>query len=203
MRFVFLLFLVLCLQGKAAFGQKIRPEPGTPGLPANQEEVPTGAPEPQAAPDLLPESNQLPALLPDLRLPSPSILKPGESSSTQTPEALPPLSPEEKAKNQARLAEIRSIAMCNPKVIDMLKMANGALSDEAKREFLRAYYHTLCTRMRYLDPKLGQTITAYERVEIRKLAAGPSHISIVSRYQLPKERQRRARSRFSREKALN
>lgn len=194
MKFVFLLFLILCLLGKAASGQKTQPEPGTPALLPNQEEVPAGNPEPQAAPDLLPESNQLPALPPDLRLPSPSILKPGESSSTQTPEALPPLSPEEKAKNQARLAEIRSIAMRNPKVIDILKMANGALSDEAKREFLRAYYHTLCTRMRYLDPKLGQTITAYERGEIRKLAAGPSHLSIVSRYQLHKERPRRTRS---------
>ncbi len=128
-----------------------------------------------------------------MRLPSPSILKSDGSKATQNLRALEQLSPEEQEKNRVRLFEIRAIAMRNPRVIDLLREANGALSDEAKREFMRAYIHTLCSRMRGLDPNLSQTITAFERAEIRKLAGGPSHISIVSRDFLHRERPRHAR----------
>ena len=42
-----------------------------------------------------------------------------------------------------------------------------------KARIMRAYYHTLCTRMRNLDPGFGQSIAAFERAEIRKLVVGP------------------------------
>jgi hypothetical protein len=171
------------LQTGVAFGQKAQSGPGVPSPAPKMEEVPSGTPEPQTAPDVLPESNQLPAEPPDLRLPSPSVLKPEGSASAVTQ-----LSPEEREKNKAQLEEVRAIATRNARVIDLLKEANAALTDEAKREFLRAYYHTLCTRMRNLKPALGPTITEFERAEIRNLAVGPSRVSFVSRDPQHKER---------------
>jgi hypothetical protein len=195
MKFVLPVVVVVVLLAEVAAGQKAQPGPVLPSVAPKTEEAPTpsGTPEPQAAPVLLPESHQLPAEPPDLGLPSPSVLKPeGPNSTSPFPAAKEP-SPEEQEKNRAKLVEIRAVAMRNARVIDLLKEANGALTDEAKREFMRAYYHTLCTRMRTLEPTLGLTITEFERAEIRKLAAGPSRLSIVSRDLLHKERQRHAR----------
>jgi hypothetical protein len=195
MKFVIPAVLVVVLLAEVAAGQKAQPGPVAPSIAAKTEEMPTpsGTPEPQGVPDLLPESNQLPAQSPNLRLPSPSTLKSDGSESPSKPDMAKQLSPEEQVRNRSRLAEIKALAMRNPRVIDLLKEADGALSAEAKRQFTRAYYHTLCTRMRYLDPTLDQTITAFERAQIRRLAVGPSHISIVSRDLLPRERARRAR----------
>jgi hypothetical protein len=195
MKFVIPVVLVVVLLAEVAAGQKAQPGPAAPSIATKTEEMPTpsGTPEPQGVPDLLPESNQLPAQSPNLRLPSPSMLKPDGSELPPNPDRVKQLSPEEQERNRARLAEIKVLAMRNPRVIDLLKEADGALSAEAKRQFMRAYYHTLSTRMRYLDPTLDQTITAFERAQIRRLAGGPSHISIVSRDLLPRERPRRAR----------
>jgi hypothetical protein len=187
--------VVIILLAGAASGQERQPNPLFRSVPPKTEEIPTpsGTPEPQVAPDLLPESNQLPAESPDLRLPSPSILKPEGSNATQTLQVVNQLSPEEQEKNKPKLVEIRAISMRNPRVIGLLKEADGALTDEAKREFMRAYYHSLCTRMRSLEPTLGRTITEFERAEIRKLAAGPSHLSVVSGHLQSRERQRQSR----------
>jgi hypothetical protein len=191
MKLVIPVALIIVLLAVIAAGQQAQPGPTA----AKTEEVPTpaGTPEPQGAPDLLPGSNQLPAEPPNLRLPSPSMLQPDGTDSALNPAAIKQLSPEEQEKNKARVAELKAIAMRNPRAIEILNEANGALSDEAKREFMRAYYHTLSNRMRNLEPDLSQAITAFERSEIRKLAAGPSRISLVSRDVLHKERQRRAR----------
>jgi hypothetical protein len=89
------------------------------------------------------------------------------------------------------MAEIRAIAMGNTRVLTLLEEAKSALTDEARREFMRAYYHTLCTRMRSLEPSLNESISAFERAEIRKLAVGSSHIAITSRDLPHKERSRR------------
>jgi len=181
--------VVVCVSLAAvANGQQAQPSPGAGELP-----TPSGTPEPQSAPNLLPESKALPAESPDLRLPSPSVLKPGETNAAQTEQRAVQLSPEEQLKNRVRLSGIRAIAMRNPRVIDLLREANGALTDVAKREFMRAYYHTLCTRMRSLDPGLNAAITDYERTEIRGLAQGPSHIEIVSRASQHRDRQRHVR----------
>jgi hypothetical protein len=176
---------------EVASGQKAETDP----VASKMEEIPTpsGAPEPQSAPALLPGSNQLPAGPPDLRLPLPSIFKPEGSDSPQNPPAPRQLSPEEEKRNRARMAEIRAIAMGNTRVLDLLQEAKSALSDEARREFMRAYYHNLCTQMRRLEPGLGESISAFERAEIRKLAVGSSHLAITSRDVAHKERPRRAR----------
>ena len=83
--------------------------------------------------------------------------------------------------------------MRNARVIMLLKEANGALTDVAKREFMRAYYHALCTRMRDLDPGLNRTISEFERTEIRKLASGPSHLAIFAEVAPHKGHRRHAR----------
>jgi hypothetical protein len=191
MKLVIPVALMIVLLAAMAAGQRVQPGPTA----AKTEEMPTpsGAPEPQGAPDLLPGSNQLPAEPPNLRLPSPAMLQPDGSDPALSPAANKPLSPEEEARNRAKVAELKAIAMRNPRAMEILNEANSALSDEAKREFMRAYYHTLSNRMRSLQPSLSQAITAFERTEIRKLAAGPSRISLVSRDVVHKERQRHAR----------
>src|SRR6478735_7852912 len=110
-----ILMVFMVLFAEVAVGQKTQPE-APPALMQTGEEIPTpsGTPEPQVAPDLLPESSRLPAEPPNLRLPSPSILKPEGSSSIESAQPVKPLSPEEEARNKARLAEIRQIAMRNP-----------------------------------------------------------------------------------------
>jgi hypothetical protein len=91
------------------------------------------------------------------------------------------------------MVEIRAIAMDNGRVLNLLQEAKSALTDEARREFMRAYYYTLCTQMRRLEPSLSESISAFERAEIRKLAVGSSHLTITSREVAHKERKRRAR----------
>jgi hypothetical protein len=195
MKFLLTVVVTTVLPAGFAAGQKAPPDPpGSSALPRTEEvATPSGTPEPQVAPDLLPESNQLPAEPPDLRLPSPSVLKIGSPNGTPNVRAVEQISPEEQEKNRARLAELRVVAMRNPRVVDLLKQANEALSDEAKREFMRAYTHRLCNRMRDLEPTLAPTINTFERAEIRKLAAGPSHIAIASRDPVRKERPRHGR----------
>jgi hypothetical protein len=180
---------------EVASGQNAATDPvALPGAP-KMEEVPTpsGAPEPQTAPALLPGSNQLPAGPPDIRFPLPSILKPEGSDSPQNTPATKQLSPEEEQRNKARMVEIRTIAMGNSRVLNLLQEAKSALTDEARREFMRAYYYTLCTQMRRLEPSLGESISAFERAEIRKLAMGSSHLATTSHDVVHKERTRRAR----------
>jgi hypothetical protein len=195
MKFVIPWALMMIILAEVASGQKAEPDPTALPAASKMEEVPTpsGAPEPQTAPALLPGSNQLPAEPPDLRLPLPSILKPERSDLAPNPPVPRQLSPEEEKKNKARMAEIRAIAMGNTRVLDLLEEAKSALTDEARREFMRAYYHTLCTRMRRLEPSLSESISAFERAEIRKLAVGSSHLAITSRDVAHKERARRSK----------
>ncbi len=186
---VALIFLVG--DAKAGEGETPGPTPIRTGSATEEIPTPSGTPQPQGAPDLLPGSDQLPA--------SPPILGPMQPPPPSSPDSntnLAPvkqLSPEERARNQARLAEIRAVAMRNARAVALLKEADGAMTDEAKREFMRAYYYTLCTRMRDLDPRLAQTITEFERSEIRKLASGPSHLAIVADLAQHKSHLRRQR----------
>jgi hypothetical protein len=193
MKFLVRLLMNIVLLAEAASAQQAQPSPGAP-LPAPKTvELPTpsGTPEPQFRPDLLPESTALPAEPPDLRLPSPS--EPLRTNAAQTEHAVNQLSAEEQEKNRVRLSEIRAIALRNSRVIDLLHEANSALTDEARREFMRAYYHTLCTQMRKLEPGLTGAIGDYEQSQIHQLAQGPSRIAIVSREPRHRDRQRRAR----------
>ena len=191
MKFLVRLMMSIVFLAEAASAQQAQPSPATP-LPAPKAvELPTpsGTPEPQFRPDLLPESTALPAEPPDLRLPSPS--GPLGTNAAQAEHTVNQLSAEEQQKNRVRLSEIRAIAMRSSRVIDLLREADHALTDEARREFMRAYYHTLCTRMRMLEPGLTGAISDYEHAQIRQLAQGPAHIAIVSLE--PHRRQRRAR----------
>ena len=191
MRYLVPLMMNIVLLVEAASAQQVKASPGAP-MPAPKAvelPAPSGTPEPQLRPDLLPESTALPAEPPDLRLPSP----PGSlgTNAAQTEHTVNQLSAEEQQKNRVRLSEIRAIAMRSSRVIDLLHEANSALTDEARREFMRAYYHTLCTQMRKLEPGLTGAISDYEQVQIRQLAQGRSRIAIVSRE--PRHRDRNAR----------
>ena len=82
----------------------------------------------------------------------------------------------------------------------LLKEANGALSTEARKNFMRAYYYTICAQMRRLDPNLKPTIQAYEAEEIQKIAGDAgrehgktkarAHAGLVSRSSTAKKRRR-------------
>jgi hypothetical protein len=176
--FVLVTLFIAFAMGYAA-AQQPSPSPNdekSEALPAA-----SGTPEPQGAPDLLPESTSLPAAPPDLRLPSPVNLLAPETGSRGSPAAKTQLSPAEQARIRMRLSELRAAAERTPRAVYLLKLAGGALSDEAKREFMRAYQHTVCTEMRRLDSKLVEAINDYERSQIRHLAQGPSHLVVTSR----------------------
>ena len=79
-----------------------------------------------------------------------------------------------------RLSALRAAAERTSRAVYLLKLADGALSDEAKREFMRAYDHTICMEMRRLDPKITEAINEYERSQIRGLAQGPSRLVLAS-----------------------
>jgi hypothetical protein len=170
-------------------------QPARPGTD-KQPDLPAAStnPEPQGAPELLPDSNILPATPPDLRLPAPVGLLPGESAPRQTPPKKPQLSPEEQARLRARLSALRIAAEQTSRAVYLLKLADGALSDEAKREFLRAYHHTVCNEMRRLDPKISPAINEFERSQIRGLALGPSHLDLALRRSQRVEKRHRIRT---------
>ena len=171
---LFVVFAMLCASAQQPQASPNDQQQAT--LPAA-----SGTPEPQGASALLPESTALPAAPPDLRLPAPIGLLtpevgPGGASAPKVQ-----LSPEEQAKIQARLLKLRAFAERTPRATYLLKLADGALTDEAKREFMRAYHHTVCTEMRRLDPDIGWAINDYEQTQIRRLAQGPSHLTVALR----------------------
>jgi hypothetical protein len=181
MKFLVRLMVNIVFLAWAASAQQAQPSPSL-SLPSPiivELPTPSGTPEPQIRSDLLPESTALPAQAPDLRLPLPS--PPSGTNADPTEHAVDQLSAEEQQKDRIRLSEIRAIAMRNRRVIEVLHEADGALTDEARRMFLRAYYHTLCNQMRKLEPGLTAVISDYEHVQIRQLAQGPSRIAMVSR----------------------
>ena len=181
---------------EAASAQQAESGPNAPLLVPKTAELPTpaGTPEPQFRPDLLPESTVLPAAPLDPGLFSPSVFAPLGTNAIESEQTPIQLSPEEQKKNKIRLSEIKALAMHNQRVINLLHLSSTALSDEARREFMRAYYYTLCTRMRALDPALTRTINEYERTQIRQLAKGPSRLVIASRESQRRERQKRKRA---------
>jgi hypothetical protein len=134
-----------------------RPTPFPGGRASNSVDtpLPDGEAESRTAPSLLPESSLLPSAPID-----PNSAKPQEAS----------LSPEQKKQNDKRIAEIRSIAMHIPRIVSLLGEANTALTTEAKRNFLRAYFITLCTQMRKMEPDLGGSISSFQREQIHRIA---------------------------------
>jgi hypothetical protein len=189
-------FVRIILSIILALGNAIAQQPATSPNREKPAELPaaSGTPEPQTAPELLPDSTILPASPPELRLPAPINLLTPEAGLRAVPAAKVQLSPEEQARIQARLSQLRTVAERIPRAANLLRLAEGALSDEAKREFMRAYQHTVCNEMRRLEPRLQQGINDYERTQIRRLAQGPSHLFVAPRRSQRGDRQRRIKS---------
>jgi hypothetical protein len=147
--------------------------------------MPEGAQQPQNVPELLPKSDALPgtgagAFDPVLN-PVPIV------SATPTPT---PISPEQQKRNEARLAEIRNSAMGSSRPIFLLGQSQSALTDEARRNFLRAYYYSVCAEMRRMEPGLKPMINAFEQEQIRALAKGRSQLVTVAHRSKPGTRKK-------------
>jgi hypothetical protein len=131
--------------------------------------MPEGGQQPQNVPELLPKSNALPGTGVGTFDPIPGV------SATPTP-----ISPEEQKRNEARFAEIRNSAMQSARPIFLLEQSRSALTDEARKNFLRAYYYSVCAEMRRKEPALKPMINAFEREQIHALAKGRSPLVIVA-----------------------
>lgn len=157
-------------------------ETDEPALPA-PEAVPSN-PEP----GLLPESGELPA-------PPPAEV-PGKLSPTR-------VSPRHILPGDGRFDEIRSLAMSNPRAAYLLKRARFSSNSASRRSYLRAYYVTVASRMRKLDPKLRSSIDAYEEAKIHEIsgartsgARASSHRSRMHRTASHEVRHRMRRGSF-------
>jgi hypothetical protein len=129
----------------------------------NDSEMPEDA-QPQNVPELLPKSNVLPgtgAKLPDSTL----------DGAIPTPT---PLTPEQIKQNQARFEAVRSSAMRSARALFLLEQSRIALTEEARKNYLRAYYYSVCAEMRRKEPGLKSMINQFEREQIRSLAKGRS-----------------------------
>jgi len=142
----------------------LQARPGAPGgttdpaLPAA-----AGGAEIQGSPELLPEATQLPAPQPLLPFPA------GKSEPQPQPQPSPPVSAEQMREDAKRLDQLQAIALQSPRAIYLLEQARTAINIEARRNYLRAYYTAICTRMRRLEPALAGSIAAFERTHIRQI----------------------------------
>ncbi len=98
---------------------------------------------------------------------------------------------EQQMRNEARLAEIRNSAMRSARPIFLLEQSHSALTDEARKNFLRAYYYSVCAEMRRKEPGLQPMINAFEREQIRALAKGRSPLVTVAHRSKPSTRKKR------------
>jgi hypothetical protein len=129
--------------------------------------MPDGTPSLPAAPALLPKSDLLPAAPPTigpLQPPNPSQL-PGDETVVS-----PKVSPEQRKIEDNRLHMARVEAMSSAKAQRLLEESQKALDPEARRNYLRAYYYTVCAEMRRKEPGLRAAINDFEREQIHRLA---------------------------------
>jgi hypothetical protein len=153
--------------GLATAGAEDLPLPSPSPRPSASEMEEPALPAPEAVPsnpepDLLPQSGELPA-----RPPSepPSKLSPDRAS------------PQEPLEKPGRFDEIRTLAMSDPRAAYLLKRARHSSNSASRHVYLRAYYVTVASRMRKLDPKLRSTIDAYEEAQIHEISG--AHTAIV------------------------
>ena len=147
--------------------------------------MPEGAQQPQNVPELLPKSDALPGTGAAAFDPVPNPVPNASASPTPTP-----ISPEQQKRNEARLAEIRNSAMRSARPIFLLEQSHSALTDEARKNFLRAYYYSVCAEMRRMEPGLQPMINAFEREQIRALAKGRSPLVTVAHRSKPSTRKK-------------
>ena len=139
------------------------PSPSSPVAPATMAEeiespLPDGTPQEQPPTVLLPEPNFLPP-------------PPAQTPGNETAYGMASAEPKRTPQDESRFREIKDAAMGSSRANYLLKEAKGALSNEARKNFMRAYYYTVCAQMRRLDPNLRPMIQAYESEEIQKIAA--------------------------------
>jgi hypothetical protein len=126
--------------------------------------LPDGTPQEQPPTVLLPEPNFLPP-------------PPPQTPGNETAYTMASAEPKHTPQDESRFREIKGSAMGSVRANYLLKEAKGALSTEARKNFLRAYYYTVCAQMRRLDPTLRPMIQAYQEEEIQKIATegGSAH----------------------------
>lgn len=183
------LALILLAVG-AAVAQETEPTPAaTPQRsPAPEEEngqtgtpapVPSPTPEAQEVPQLLPESNALPAQPTQSVLPRDLI---PEGSQPRFPGTVPnPTSAEQLEKDKIRFRQIRTTAVRDPYAVYFWRRARSEQTDEMKREYLRVYYITMCDKMRKLEPRLKLMIDAFENLNIIRLSQVASRPTVPGR----------------------
>ena len=138
---------------------------GQTGAPAP---VPSPTPGGQEVPQLLPESNVLPAQPTESVLPRDLI---PEGTKPRIPGATPnPTSAEQLEKDKFRFRQLRTTALRDPYAIYFWRRARLEQTDEMKREYLRVYYITMCDKMRKLEPRLKLMIDAFENANIARLS---------------------------------
>jgi hypothetical protein len=175
MRLLILSLFNLLFVGAVASAQNAQQSP-TESLPqptpTPQEEAspaPTASPAPQGVPELLPESKTLPVQPPQTPLP-PDLIPEGTKPK---PPGLPPPNPasaEQQEKDKVRFRQIRTIARRNPFAIYLLGRAMLEKTSEGEREYMRAYYTTMCDQMRKLEPRLKPVIDAFENLNVGRLS---------------------------------
>jgi hypothetical protein len=179
------------------------------GSATADEPTPVAAPSPSPIPAITPAEMESPLpqgspqeQLPTILLPEPNFLPPPppQSPGSETGFTMASAEPKRTPQDESRFKEIKDTAMGSVRANYLLKEAKRALSTEARKNFMRAYYYTVCAQMRRLDPNLRPMIQAYESEEIQKVAtqgsgshvaktkAGHVHGSLVSRGSTAKKR---------------
>jgi hypothetical protein len=127
----------------------------SPALSAGEMEepaLPVSEPDPtNPGPGLLPETGELPSRPPDKA--------PAKLSSTQRT-----------LNTEGQFDTVRSLAMENRHATYLLKRARQSSNSASRRRYLRAYYMTVASRMRKLDPTLKSSINAYEESKLHELS---------------------------------
>ena len=175
MRLLILSLFNLLFVGAVASAQNAQPSP-TESLPqptpTPQEEAspaPTASPAPQGVPELLPESKTLPVQPPQTPLP-PDLIPQGTKPKPPGLSAPNPASAEQQEKDKVRFRQIRTIARRNPFAIYLLGRAMLEKTDEGEREYMRAYYTTMCDQMRKLEPRLKPVIDIFENLNVARVS---------------------------------
>jgi hypothetical protein len=168
--------ILMTALGVANAGDVPGPSP-SPALSTNEMEeppLPSSETTPSnLAPGLLPESGELPA--------RPPTGSPEKGSSTRA-------SAREAIEKDSRFEEIRSLAMNSPRAARLLKSARHSSNSASRRTYLRAYYVTVASRMRKLDPKLKSSIDSYEEEKIHEVSGGRSSTARTSTHSYRRHR---------------
>jgi hypothetical protein len=193
MRFLQSLLAVVALAVGAASAQETEPTPtatAPQSSPAPEEQggqteapsptpVVSPTPEPQEIPQLLPESNALPAQPAESVLPRDLI---PEGTKPRIPGSVPnPASAEQQEKDKVRFRQLRTAALRDPYAIYFWRRARLERTEEMKREYLRVYYITMCDEMRKLEPRLKPMIDAFEAANIGRLSQVTSRPTVPGR----------------------